>query len=517
VSRGWTAGARGIRVKIESKSVVPRRLLRTVAACALLACVGTSNITAAFGPTRTISLYNIHTKETVTVTFKKDGQFIPAALEKVNWAMRDWRKDEPTKMDPELIDLLWEVHTELGSKEPIHVISGFRSRGTNDMLRKTVGGQASESRHILGKAADVHFPDVPLKNIRYSALIRERGGVGYYPTSAIPFVHLDTDRVRHWPRLPRYELALLFPGGKSQHQPADGGPITREDVQVAQARHQDVAVQIAAFQDIRRGARAPTVALADASKTLPTPGKPATGLQQVAALVPPAAPVLLEAPRLIDKPSQLTRPSNADRAKLAELAGLAATAPTPIPPAKMVQASLGPTLVLPPTPALRRKPEATALPSLSGTTIPPVAAALREAPQVAAIDPNALVESSASLTDAARMGWGNGFVQAPAFDEEHPEELSYRPFPIAPLMTQTASADDPALVRLVHPDVAKTLELIDQAGGMPPMRLRPTMQTAEIMWAQQFKGEAVNLSGMTDAPSPASAAVPNRKVAVTGK
>ena len=82
---------------------------------------------------------------------------------------------------------------------------------TNDMLRRTVGGQASESRHILGKAADVHFPDVPLKNLRYSALIRERGGVGYYPTSALPFVHVDTDRVRAWPRLPRYELALLFP------------------------------------------------------------------------------------------------------------------------------------------------------------------------------------------------------------------------------------------------------------------------------------------------------------------
>ena len=66
-------------------------------------------------------------------------------------------------MDPELIDLLWEMHGELGSQEPIHIISGYRSRSTNDMLRKTVGGQASESRHILGKAADVQFPDVPLQ------------------------------------------------------------------------------------------------------------------------------------------------------------------------------------------------------------------------------------------------------------------------------------------------------------------------------------------------------------------
>ena len=63
------------------------------------------------------------------------------------------------------------------------------------------------------------FPDVPLRKLRYSALIRERGGVGYYPTSAIPFVHVDTDRVRAWPRLPRYELALLFPSGRTQHVP----------------------------------------------------------------------------------------------------------------------------------------------------------------------------------------------------------------------------------------------------------------------------------------------------------
>ena len=77
-----------------------------------------------------------------------------------------------------------------------YVISGYRSRDTNEMLRRTVGGQASQSRHILGKAADVHFPDVPLRMLRYSALIRERGGVGYYPTS--DFVHVDVGRVRTW-------------------------------------------------------------------------------------------------------------------------------------------------------------------------------------------------------------------------------------------------------------------------------------------------------------------------------
>ena len=157
-------------------------------------------------------------------------------------------------MDPDLVDLMWEIHNELGSAEPIHIISGYRSKGTNEMLRRTVGGQASQSRHILGQAADIHFPDVPIKKLRYSALIRERGGVGYYPTSAIPFVHIDTDRVRAWPRLPRNELALLFPNGRTQHLPEDGDPISMDDVKRARAGNTELATQIAEFHQLRDAA-----------------------------------------------------------------------------------------------------------------------------------------------------------------------------------------------------------------------------------------------------------------------
>ena len=181
-------------------------------------------------------------------------------------------------MDPELIDLLWEVHNELGSAEPINIISGFRSRDTNEMLRRTVGGQASQSRHILGKAADVTFPDVPVKKLRYSALIRERGGVGYYPTSAMPFVHMDTDRVRAWPRLPRTELALLFPNGRTQHVPDDGGPITQGG-RASGARRQlrSWRQQIAAFHDLRARAKAPIQVASLGTVAAATAGAAAAG------------------------------------------------------------------------------------------------------------------------------------------------------------------------------------------------------------------------------------------------
>lgn len=474
-----------------------RAILAGLAAIAMPVLAG-SPLIAALPTTRTISFHNIHTKETVSVQYMVKGQHVPEALEKVNWVLRDWRKNESTRMDPALVDLLWEIHSELGSNEPIHVISGFRSRSTNEMLRKSVGGQASESRHILGKAADVHFPDVPLKRLRYSALIRERGGVGYYPTSAIPFVHVDTDRVRHWPRLPRFELALLFPGGSSKHVPADGGPITREDVRIAQSRHRDLAVQVAEFFDLRRQPR-PGIAVADAGgarvqpvaergRAPAAPTRPAE--QKVAALAPVSAPAprLVTEPKLVERPSRFTpRPSESDRAQLDQLVTLASFSPS----------AEAPRLVAEPRPVARKMPRFATAGSLVGSlpSVPaPVPSSRPEPPpaRVAALDPAAGFVDTSRLTDASLAGWGNGWVQAPAYDEEHPEELSYRPFPLAPLLTESASADDPALAQLEHPDVARTVDLIDQPSAVLPMRFRPGERIAQLMWAQQFKGSAVN-------------------------
>lgn len=511
-----------------------RGLSAGLAAAALSVAAGSPDIAANFGKTRTLSLYNIHSKDTVTVLYKRNGRNVPEAMEKINWALRDWRKNEPAPMDPELVDLLWEIHTELGSKQPIHIISGFRSRDTNEMLRKSVGGQASESQHIQGKAADVHFPDVPLKQLRYSALIRERGGVGYYPTSAIPFVHIDTARVRHWPRLPRYELALLFPNGQSKHQPIDGGPITREDVKIAQARHKDLAVQVAEFFNFRSqpkptlvadagGSVAPVQLPATASGNSAPPPSPLTlaaatpkpspgpalsrvaasspealaapppAALKVAALTPPG-PKLVAEPRLIERPSRFTtRPSDQDRVRLDELVTLASYAPEPHEPA--------PRLVAEPRP-VERPGAGRALASLSGPAMPmpqfmrPGSVEPRAEARVAALTPPVSSGGTERLTDAVAPGWGNGFASAPEFDEEHPDELSYRPFPVAPLLTASASPDDPVLAQLSAPDVARTLDLLDEEGQILPMRFHPGAQTAQVMWAQQFKGGAVNLGAL---------------------
>jgi len=61
----------------------------------------------ATGESRTLSIFNIHTKETMTVTYKKDGRYDSEAMQRLNVFMRDWRKNESREMDPELIDHIW--------------------------------------------------------------------------------------------------------------------------------------------------------------------------------------------------------------------------------------------------------------------------------------------------------------------------------------------------------------------------------------------------------------------------
>jgi len=177
------------------------------------------------GDTRTLTLYHNNTKETLTVTFRRDGQYDPAALQQLNWFLRDWRRDEPTRMDPRLFDTVWEVYREVGSSAPVHVNSGYRSPQTNAMLRRRSSVVAKNSQHMQGKAMDFYLPDVPAERLRAVAMRLQNGGVGYYPNAYTPFVHLDVGSVRAWPRMTRDQLVRLFPDGKTVHIPADGRPL----------------------------------------------------------------------------------------------------------------------------------------------------------------------------------------------------------------------------------------------------------------------------------------------------
>ena len=204
------------------------RFAGRVGLAALLVLFGCESLQTAIanGDTRTLSMHHMHTDESITITYKRNGRYDEEALKKINWFLRDWRRQEETRMDPRLLDIVWEVATELHAQKPIEIVCGYRAPATNEMLRKRSSGVAKASMHTHGQAMDFYIPDVPLEQLRYAGLRLQRGGVGFYPTSGSPFVHLDTGKVRHWPDISRQEMARVFPNGRTVHVPSDGRPMS---------------------------------------------------------------------------------------------------------------------------------------------------------------------------------------------------------------------------------------------------------------------------------------------------
>jgi uncharacterized protein YcbK (DUF882 family) len=188
------------------------------------------------GDTRTIAMHHMHTGEDIAITYKRDGRYDEAALKKLDWFLRDWRRNEATQMDPRLIDLVWEVQREAAPNTPIQIVCGYRSPQTNAMLRHRSAGVARYSQHMLGRAMDFFIPGVALEQLREYGLRLARGGVGFYPESGSPFVHMDVGGIRMWPRMTHDELARVFPDGRTVQIPTDGRPLSGYALALADVR-----------------------------------------------------------------------------------------------------------------------------------------------------------------------------------------------------------------------------------------------------------------------------------------
>ena len=510
----------------------------------------------AAGEERTISFFHIHTEERLTITYKRDGQYIPEALEKINWIMRDWRQNKAIAIDPHTIDIIWEMHEELGSKEPVNIICGYRSSETNEMLRRTVGGQAKQSQHISGKAVDFMFPDIPLRQMRYSALVRERGGVGYYPGSGIPFIHVDSGRVRHWPPMPSSELALLFPNGHSKHDPS----LTAADAKRAAARNKETAAQVAQYFEIRNRPKTSTLVADAGDVAAPAAPKPTPAVRPApAAPVAPeyrmgvgaptpapedvlqaSAPQLVTAPRVAERPA-VARTDDGDRSRLDALVRLASLdgpsaatlpaatiAPPPVvtsprepvlrepvlretvaeaKPAKpkLMMASLDPMAVSPlglgaATSERKAEPQPATLaaldPAAKGEPKSDPAPAALAALDAAATSDQPIPRLPALVNaEAAAAGAHRSEAIADDFDDEHPEELFYRAFSLAPLLTSSASADEPALAALVHPDATHAFDVLDDDGSVEHVSLRRGTEIAGPTPIPAFQAVATAVAG----------------------
>ena len=148
------------------------------------------------GQKRALSFYNTHTGEALSTLYWESGRYLKPSLSDINYILRDHRTDEVMSMDLSLLDLLHAIHLKVGTQEPFHIISGYRSARTNAFLCKQNRGVVNNSLHLCGKAVDIRLPGYELSSLRRVAVNLRAGGVGYYPRS--DFVHVDVGRVRNW-------------------------------------------------------------------------------------------------------------------------------------------------------------------------------------------------------------------------------------------------------------------------------------------------------------------------------
>jgi uncharacterized protein YcbK (DUF882 family) len=148
------------------------------------------------GPERALAFYNTHTGESLKAVYWARGAYLPDGLAAISHILRDHRSGEARAMDVRLLELLHTIAAKLETRDPFHIISGYRSPATNAMLRERSVGVARHSMHMEGKAVDIRVPGHDVFGLRRLAAALHEGGVGCYPKS--DFVHVDVGRVRFW-------------------------------------------------------------------------------------------------------------------------------------------------------------------------------------------------------------------------------------------------------------------------------------------------------------------------------
>jgi uncharacterized protein YcbK (DUF882 family) len=316
-----------------------------VAFLMLLLGSGSVHDATALNETRTLSFHHTHSDEDLTVTFKREGRYDEEALKKLNHYLRDWRTQDEIVMDSHLFDILWEVYRDVDGKKPIQIISSYRSPATNAMLHRRSSGVARFSQHMLGHAMDFYIPDVPLEQIRFAGLRLQRGGVGFYPTSGSPFVHLDTGNIRHWPRMTHDQLAQVFPSGRTVHVPSDGVPLKGYELALADIEKRgdgDAAIPAskpslfaALFRSKPSDEDDDDAASAALTQEKPTPVAQAPAKSADPVPTPRAKPQIAAAFQLASADAQMVQPA---KPKQAAAATAEKTEPKPQTPADIINA-----------------------------------------------------------------------------------------------------------------------------------------------------------------------------------
>ena len=144
-----------------------------------------------------LTLKNIHTGEQFNLFVPKTLKIAHDDIEKFNQICRDWRRNKIINMDPQLIGILAKVCEESSDNDApvtVELLSGYRTKETNELLRQKSDLVAKNSLHIRGKAIDFRLPSLNLRKVKEKAQAHASGGLGIYKN----FIHIDTGPQRRW-------------------------------------------------------------------------------------------------------------------------------------------------------------------------------------------------------------------------------------------------------------------------------------------------------------------------------
>lgn len=144
--------------------------------------------------TGTLSIENVHTKERVTVHYRRPNEtYDPQALDRLANLFRS--RGDGAVHDPvlRLVEVLSYVQHMSGADHLV-LFSGYRSPDYNQTLK----GSAKASMHTEGLAADIGLakPKLSLETVWHKVRALDCCGAGFYGKNA--FMHLDVGRPRFW-------------------------------------------------------------------------------------------------------------------------------------------------------------------------------------------------------------------------------------------------------------------------------------------------------------------------------
>lgn len=140
-----------------------------------------------------IHLINAHTNQSVSIRYRlPDGSYPAEAQQQVD-RLFGVPAGSSDHISLRLISVLDYVEDRY--RQPIEIISGYRSPEYNEGLRAKGRLAAKTSMHIEGMAADIHMRKVLSAEWFQTLKAMNCCGVGYYHDNSL---HVDTGPVRYW-------------------------------------------------------------------------------------------------------------------------------------------------------------------------------------------------------------------------------------------------------------------------------------------------------------------------------